>query len=81
MEVRFQSRVHKVLHCQPSDARAATARGTETTWNRDVNASRNILMLFECEILGLERPQAFQRPTNKAGTRHGINGRQRRRRC
>jgi hypothetical protein len=67
--VRQKSKVHKVLHCQPSDASRAEA-GTETTWNRDVNASRNILMLLQHEIEGRERPQAFRRGKNKVEERH-----------
>ncbi len=30
------------------------------TWNRDVNASRNIALLFKCKMLGLERPACMQ---------------------
>lgn len=54
----FNKKVHKVLHCKPSDVRTP---GRVTTWNRDVNAAYNILMLFEFEILGLERPEPFRR--------------------
>lgn len=59
---RGASKVHKVLHCKTS------ARGGSpmiTTWNRDVNASRNILMLLMLEIRGLPRPAAFL-PTSLA---------------
>lgn len=55
-----KSRVHKVLHCRNSDERASARCGT--TWNRDVNASKNILTLVKLEMEGLSRPPAFCRP-------------------
>ena len=58
--VRLNNKVHKVLHCKPSDGCKLLAC-TETTWNRDVNASRNIMKLFLNELNGLERPAAFCR--------------------
>jgi hypothetical protein len=61
------SKVHKVLHCKTS------ARGNSpknTTWNRDVNASRNILMLLMLEIRGFNRPAEFQPlPKRRARTK------------
>ena len=57
----FNKKVHKVLHCKTSDA--SVPRCKETTWNRDVNAARNIMTLFMLESLGHERPAAFCRPT------------------
>ena len=62
----FNNKVHKVLHCKPSDVRIP---GRVTTWNRDVNAAYNILTLLEFEILGLERPEPFRRSSNKVGPR------------
>ena len=32
------------------------------TWNRDINASRNILKILECDLRGMERPQYLKRP-------------------
>lgn len=61
-------RVHKVLHCKTSDKRLAGPRPTKpcnTTWNRDANAARNILMLGLLEIAGFERPAAFQRAASR----------------
>lgn len=63
MVVRLNNKVHKVLHCKPSDNCKLTCK--ETTWNRDVNASRNILNLFLNELTGKERPSAFCRPVKK----------------
>ena len=62
--VRLNNKVHKVLHCKPSDNCKLSAC-KETTWNRDVNASRNILNLFLKELNGTERPAAFCRPVKK----------------
>ena len=58
----LNQRVHKVLHCKPSEGRYASAC-KETTWNRDVNAARNILMLLRMEIMGYTRPAPFCRKT------------------
>jgi transposase len=58
-EVR-RSRVHKVLHCKPSDGDVETKR-CMTTWNRDINAAKNILMLGMHQVYGWERPSAFRR--------------------
>lgn len=60
----LNNKVHKVLHCKPSDA---SMRGRVTTWNRDVNASINILMLLEHELRGFDRPEAFRRRTTNVG--------------
>jgi hypothetical protein len=49
-------RVHKVLHCQSNECRKSHAH---TTWNRDVNASKNILMLTMLMLKGKDRPPAF----------------------
>ena len=54
---RKKSKIHKVMHCKTS------VKGTTpdiTTWDRDVNASKNILMLMMREIRGLERPSQFK---------------------
>jgi hypothetical protein len=52
------SKIHKVMHCQNSHPDAPRPR--ITTWNRDVNASRNILMLLMMEVRGFERPDQFK---------------------
>ena len=62
---RLNNKVHKVLHCKPSaDCKHLACK--ETTWNRDVNASRNILTLFLYELNGLARPAAFCRPEKRS---------------
>jgi transposase len=53
-------RIHKVLHCKRS-VRDGPQDRCRATWNRDVNASKNILMLLMLEVLGMERPAAFCR--------------------
>ena len=52
LEERKASKIHKVLHCKNSDM---------TTWNRDVNASTNILMLLMLRVNGQPRPVEFRR--------------------
>ncbi len=60
--------IHKVLHCKPSESdvscggQPAAVRRCGTTWDRDVNAAKNILMLLELEIRGIPRPRAFLAP-------------------
>ena len=56
-------KVHKVLHCRNSDGKLPDGCRETTTWNRDVNAAKNILMLFQHEIQGRERPEPFRRGT------------------
>ena len=51
-------KIHKVLHCKPSEGKPTEAR-QKTTWNRDVNASNNILMLLMKELEGKPRPDPF----------------------
>jgi hypothetical protein len=58
------NKVHKVLHCQPSADKSKTCK--ETTVDRDVNAAKNILMLLQRELEGLERPSAFCRQTKNS---------------
>ena len=56
--LKNKSKVHKVLHARNS------VRGisrTETTWNRDINAARNILMLMMMALHGFARPKEFCR--------------------
>ena len=54
----------RVVHYQVLDHNCRMPSGKETTWDRDVNASRNIMTLFMLEILGRARPAEFCRPTN-----------------
>ena len=49
--------VHKVLHCKTSGGAKGHPGGG--TWNRDANASRNMLMLMMLEVLGVQRPGEF----------------------
>ena len=63
METQLRSRVHKVLHCSNS-VNAGESPCCGTTWNRDVNASRNILRLGVYDAFGVERPRVFRRETN-----------------
>ena len=63
-KVYHNYKVHVVLHCKPSDGEKLFAR-LETTWDRDVNASRNILMLLRMDIKGFERPAPFCRKSKK----------------
>lgn len=44
--------VHGVLHCTNSDCQGKT-------WDRDVNAARNILEIAMCQLLGWARPKCF----------------------
>lgn len=69
--------VHKVLHCRSSDGAAGRSGGY--TWNRDANASRNMLMLMMLAVLGVDRPKEFkpavtvERPGGQ-GTPSGSSG-------
>lgn len=60
-------KVHKVLHCKPTHAEKKATSGIRcgTTWNRDANASKNILMLTIFEVFGESRPAAFRRTRKK----------------
>ncbi len=51
-----RARVHKILHCQNSKGAPWLHGGT---WNRDINAARNILMLLTLEVRGAARPAEF----------------------
>lgn len=55
------SPIHRTLHCK-SRTCGQSADHPGTTWNRDVNASRNLLELTLCVINGQDRPFALQRP-------------------
>ena len=53
---KVYSKIHKVLHCQNNEGHI---HGQQTTWNRDINASLNILRLLRHEVNGDPRPQEF----------------------
>ena len=54
----FVSKVHKVLHCTNRSCRPQRAGHT---WNRDTNASLNILALTMLMLAGHPRPSVFER--------------------
>jgi hypothetical protein len=56
--VLTNQKVHKVLHCKSNECRKSH---NHTTWNRDVNASMNILMLAMHLLEHRDRPLAFCR--------------------
>lgn len=64
-------RIHKVLHCRNSESPECRAH---TTWDRDVNASRNLLVLGVLGVCGLGRPPAFQRGKTAAQRRSLASG-------
>ena len=60
--VVYHNKVHKVLHCCNSVKSAPSVR-CGATWNRDVNAAKNILLLLTTWIEGRERPDVFCVPS------------------
>jgi transposase len=62
-KITTSKKFYKALHCINSErGRTVTVPQSHgTTWNRDVNASINILNLFTYELLGEQRPQRFCR--------------------
>ena len=58
------TKIHKVLHCTQS-SKDGTLQGIRCgkTFDRDFNASQNMLYLTRCFIKGWPRPERFQRPT------------------
>ena len=56
-------KIHKMLHCKyhHTDKKVTKDLRCGITWNRDVNASKNILLLTIFEIFGEMRPKAFRR--------------------
>jgi hypothetical protein len=67
MVLRQKSKIHKVLHCKIS---VSGARRTKTTWNRDVNAALNMLMLLKRTMRNEDRPTEFSR--NKIAPRRCL---------
>ena len=56
-------KVHKVLHCRDSVKSASSNVRCGATWNRDVNAAKNLLLLLTTWMDGRERPEAFCVPS------------------
>lgn len=67
--VEGRMRIHKILHCKRSQVGGRRNKQSVSnihcgkTWDRDVNASRNILKLTIHQVFGKERPPAFLRTT------------------
>jgi len=58
-------KIHKVLHCKNNQANASKKKQCcGATWDRDVNAAKNILTLTLCLLENKPRPPALQRKTN-----------------
>ena len=68
-----RSKIHKVLHCSNSvlTNKASSQVGCGTTWDRDVNASRNILTLGLLDLFERPRPSGFCRTTKPTRTSRG----------
>lgn len=56
-----QGKIHKVLHCTSGKQIGDKVICRGTTWDRDVNASRNLLLILDHELRGKERPSCFRR--------------------
>jgi len=61
--MRRHASVHATMHCnQSSDA--DPRKGCSWTWDRDINAARNIADLFEAHMAGAPRPAVFCGPSH-----------------
>ena len=67
-----RGRVHKILHCRSSTNGLGGHCGA--SWDRDVNASRNLLELTQSQIFGMQRPSAFCRKTTEANSANAVCG-------
>ena len=56
-------KIHKVLHCRSRQAGISLSETPRCglTWDRDINASKNILTITLLQMQGLPRPQALTR--------------------
>ena len=63
--------VHKILHCRSSTNGLGGHCGA--SWDRDINASRNLLVLTQCQIFGIQRPVAFCRKKITTRSPSGAN--------
>jgi hypothetical protein len=59
------SSIHRTLHCKSRSCRHMPGYHG-TTWNRDVNASRNLLKVMHCFVDNQERPIELQRNQSKS---------------
>lgn len=67
------NKVHKVLHCRNSVGSSPSKARCGATWNRDVNAAKNILLLLRKWVNGEQRPEVFCRsPKNTISERGDI---------
>ena len=59
-----KKKIHKVLHCHKNSIDGSHGREARCglTFDRDFNASQNILFLTQLFVQGLPRPERFKRP-------------------
>jgi len=58
--MKRHEQVHTTMHCaNHSDSH----QRCPWSWNRDVNAARNIALIFKVHMAGEDRPRAFRRGT------------------
>jgi hypothetical protein len=67
-------KVHKVLHCRNSVKSASSNVRCGATWNRDVNAAKNLLLLLTTWMDGKERPAAFCVPSSSPTPKTTVSG-------
>lgn len=65
------TKTHKVLLCRSRQSDRQSDSRCGTTWNRDVNAAKNILMLMLFQVKGYARPGVFVRP-KKCSARNTV---------
>ena len=67
-----KERIHKVLHCSSSAKNMGSSPCCGTTWNRDVNASKNILQLGVFDVFDIARPPAFCRTKQSSSRGNAV---------